>query len=104
MSLPTPDLSAPVDHGIATEAGRRGSLASSHAGGRDQLAQSHPECAVCNKRHAYRNSVRGRYRAAGLCAKCGKVRSRYVMCRSCREADNANKKAKREARRHEQAA
>lgn len=59
--------------------------------------KSHPQCAVCNARHAYREQLRARWRSLGLCPRCGAPRRKFVACQPCREKNAANKRARKQA-------
>lgn len=50
--------------------------------------QSHPDCEVCRARlaaqRAYNAAMRARWKALGLCPRCGKARQRFAECHDCR--------------------
>lgn len=62
----------------------------------DNRPKAHPDCDVCNNRHAYRDAIRQRWVAEGLCPLCGRTRDRFRRCQHCRRVDNARKQRQRD--------
>lgn len=54
--------------------------------------KSHPDCDVCNGRHAYHKGLRAHWKAAALCPNCGGPRRKYKTCAECRRKDSAVKR------------
>jgi hypothetical protein len=53
------------------------------------------ECPVCARNKAHQRAKWARWKAHGLCPKCGRPSLKYVWCLRCRES---NAKAKRRYR------